>query len=549
MPQSCREKEVGHELERLARSEIRSRAQSTISLNPLAQRTHPSHMLYLVRFSPGERKDPVAHAISFWFDGKPPPSSWLSPTESWFIRTIRHGGTAMSGAATASRVRWWLVFLLFVLSAVAYLDRVNISIAGGMIVDAYHLSDVQLGEIFSSMLIGYALFQTVGGRLADRFGPRRVLAAGVFWWGIFTALTALIPARITGALILFASVRFLLGAGEAVIYPAANQFIACWIPVRERGTANGWIFAGVGAGAGLTPPLITYVMVHYGWRSSFLLCAVIGFVAGTIWFLAARDTPATHPGISPAELQEIQSGLTLSASGRSSGLISWGQVFRSKEVRAVTLSYFCYGYVAWIFFSWFYRYLAEVRGLDLKRSALYSMLPFLAMLVGCLVGGVVNDRLTRRRGARLGRCGVAVIALLLAAVFIAVGAGVQSARMASFVLAGGAGALYLSQSSFWSVTADIAGKSSGSVSGFMNMGNQIGAAITASLTPWIAARFGWTVSFLTAAVLCVVGAASWLLVDPAKTLVPATGEAIPDSANMQGTPRQAESHPRKVVKL
>ena len=98
------------------------------------------------------------------------------------------GSTLISGGRT-TRVRWFLVFWLFILSAVSYLDRVNISIAGGSIADAYHLSDVQLGKVFSALLVGYALFQTVGGRLADRFGPRRVLAAGVVWWGIFTALT------------------------------------------------------------------------------------------------------------------------------------------------------------------------------------------------------------------------------------------------------------------------------------------------------------------------------------------------------------------------
>src|SRR6201997_1050064 len=95
--------------------------------------------------------------------------------------------------AKTTRVRWFLVFWLFVLSAVSYLDRVNISIAGGSIVDAYHLTDVQLGKVFSALVAGYALFQTVGGHLADRFGPRRVLAAGVVWWGIFTALTTLVP--------------------------------------------------------------------------------------------------------------------------------------------------------------------------------------------------------------------------------------------------------------------------------------------------------------------------------------------------------------------
>jgi ACS family glucarate transporter-like MFS transporter len=436
-----------------------------------------------------------------------------------------------------SRVRWFLVFWLFVLSAVSYLDRVNISIAGGAIVDAYHLTDVQLGRVFSALVAGYALFQTVGGHLADRFGPRRVLTGGVVWWGIFTALTALVPADITGAIWLFVAVRFLLGAGEAVIYPAANQFVTRWIPVRERGIANGWIFAGVGAGAGLTPPLITYLMVHYGWRSSFWVCAAVGLLAGAVWFIAARDTPEEHPRVSSSELVAIQSGLTVparnghspEAGDRNRVLVPWRRVVRSREVWAVTISYFCYGYVAWIFFSWFYRYLAKVRGLDLKASAFYSMLPFLAMLVGCLLGGTINDRLTKWRGPRLGRCGLAAFAMAVAGIVIAFGSQVHSAQLASVVLAGGAGALYLSQSSFWSLTADIAGGSAGSVSGFMNMGGQIGGAVTGSLTPWIAARYGWTASFLVAAALCLLGAVSWLAVNPLNALTGAAS-AEPSAA-------------------
>ena len=429
-------------------------------------------------------------------------------------------------SGTTSHVRWFLVFWLFILSAVSYLDRVNISIAGGSIAESYHLSDVQLGKVFSAMLVGYALFQTVGGRLADRFGPRLVLAGGVAWWGIFTALTALVPANIAGAVFVFVAVRFLLGAGEAVIYPSANQFIARWIPTAERGIANGWIFAGVGAGAGLTPLIITYIMVHYGWRSSFWVCSIIGFAAGAVWFLTARDTPAEHAGVSASELELIRSGLTQAeASNASKALVPWGRVLQSKEVWAITLSYFCYGYVAWIFFSWFYRYLAKVRGLDLKASAFYTMLPFLAMLVCCLLGGAINDRLTKWQGPRVGRCALAAIAIAVAGIFIAFGSQVHSARLASVVLAVGAGALYLSQSSFWSVTADIAGASSGSVSGFMNMGNQMGAALTTSLTPWIAARFGWTTSFLVAAALCLVGAVSWLAVNPLRLLTVQSADA------------------------
>jgi len=419
-----------------------------------------------------------------------------------------------------SSVRWFLVFGLFVLSAVAYLDRVNISIAGSSIAAEYHLSHVQLGWIFSAFLVGYALFQTPGGWLADRLGPRRVLTAGVLWWGIFTALTALVSTKIAFAVLLFAAVRFLLGAGEAIIYPASNQFVSRWIPSAERGIANGLIFAGVGVGAGVTPILITQVIVRYGWRWSFWMSAVIGLIAGTAWYFVARDTPEEHSHVSVPELTHIQAGRT--AKSASDGRIPWSTIFRSKEVLALTLSYFSFGYVAWIFFSWFFIYLAKVRGLDLKVSAFYTTLPFLAMAACSPVGGAISDKLTKLYGKRAGRCGIAVFGLLLTAVFLAFGSQVESARLASVVLAGGAGALYLSQSSFWSVTADIAAGSSGSVSGFMNMGNQFGGALTASLTPAIASRFGWTTSFCVAAGLSVLGAAAWLLVDPERALAPAT---------------------------
>jgi ACS family glucarate transporter-like MFS transporter len=443
-----------------------------------------------------------------------------------------------------SHVRWFLIFLLFTLSAVAFLDRVNISIAGSSLAAAYHLSNVQLGWVFSAFLIGYALFQTPGGRLADRFGPRRVLAGGVIWWGIFTILTAAVPTGIAGALFLFVSIRFLFGAGEAVVYPASNQFISRWIPAQERGAANGWIFAGVGAGAGLSPPLITFLMLHFGWRSSFYVCAVIGLLAGLIWFIAARDTPEEHPSVSASELAFIRAGLPRQNSSQKRKLIPWSVVLKSKEVWAITLSYFSFGYVAWIFFSWFYIYLAQVRSLNLKASAFYAMLPFLAMAACCPLGGYLSDRLTRSYGPRVGRCYLAAVVIAATAVFLVFGARVESAQLASVVLAGGAGSLYLSQSSFWSVTADIASSSSGSVSGFMNMGAQIGGAVTASLTPAIAARFGWTASFFVAAGLCVLGALAWIVVDPHRVLQP--DEAVDNPQLSVPSPIMDSASPAKT---
>jgi ACS family glucarate transporter-like MFS transporter len=426
-----------------------------------------------------------------------------------------------------SNVRWYLVFWLFILSAVSFLDRVNISVAGSAIATEYHLTEIQLGWVFSAFLWGYALFQTFGGWLADRLGPRRVLTAGVVWWGIFTALTAAVSPAITGAVFFFVLVRFLLGAGEAIIFPASNQFISRWIPTQERGIANGLIFAGVGAGAGSAPAIVTFIMVHYGWRWSFWLSALLGLLVGLVWYFAARDTPEKHPGVSAKELLHIQSGRTaggssipVSASKESpaASSVPWRIILASKEVWLVTLSYFCFGYVAWIFFSWFHRYLFKVRGLDLKTSAFYSTLPPLAMVACSLLGGVINDKLTKAYGKRVGRCGISVFALTLTAVLLVLGSQAVSARLASLVLAGGAGALYLAQSSYWSVTADIGGPRAGSTSGFMNMGAQLGGGVTAVLTPVIAVHLGWTYPFLVAATLSGFGAMAWLAVDPTRQL-------------------------------
>lgn len=431
------------------------------------------------------------------------------------------------------RVRWALIGWMFAISAIAYLDRVNISIAGSSIQKEYGLDNIRLGWVFSAFVAGYALFQVPGGRLADRFGPRRILMLGTLWWGVFTALTALVPAGIPNVLVVLLSVRFALGLGEAVVYPASNRLVAAWIPSQERGVANGIIFAGVGAGAGVTPPLIAYILVHYGWRASFLVSACIGLAAGVIWYLLARDRPADHPWVTAREARHIQDGLPSAPASREGELpraLPWRSILGSKDVLAISLSYFCYGYVAYIFFTWFFIYLNKVRGLDLKSSSYYGMLPFIAMAIGSPLGGWIGDALTRRYGKRLGRCGVAGASIALAALFIALGTQAVDARLATVVLAGGAGALYLSASSFWSVTADLGGASAGTVSGFMNMCNQTAGALTASVTPLIATRFGWTASFMVAAALCGVGSLAWLLVDPEQDLARSAAAAASHAA-------------------
>src|SRR5580698_3281608 len=430
-------------------------------------------------------------------------------------------------------VRFVLSFLLFALSGVAFLDRTNISIAGLQISSEYGLGNQHLGWIFSAFLVGYAGFQIPAGWLAARFGPRRVLAFGVLWWGIVTELTALLPTNMSHAILVLIAIRFALGAGESVVYPAANQFVARWIPQQERGFINGLIFAGVGAGSGLTPPLLTWLITNHGWRAAFWFSAAIGIAAGTVWWYNARDTPEEHPDVSSSELAIIRSGTSpvtvptgIVQSEKRDGknstatVISWRAIFRRRDLAALMAGYFAFGYIAWIFFSWFFLYMAQVRGFDLKSSARYAMLPFLSMTVCCLVGGALSDRLSKAYGLRVGRSGLASVALFLTAIFLVLGSQVHSPQLAGIILAGGAGALYLSQSSFWSVSVDIAGRSSGVFSSIVNMGGQIGGALTASLTPWIAQRFGWTTSFAVAATFAVGGALCWLVVHPERALEP-----------------------------
>jgi ACS family glucarate transporter-like MFS transporter len=418
-----------------------------------------------------------------------------------------------------TRIRWVLVVWIALMGAISFLDRVNISIAGHSISQEFHLTDPQLGKVFSAFFIGYGLFQIPGGWVVDRLGPRRVLALGAAWWAAVTALTASFPVGLAQAFLLFWSVRFLLGVGESVMYPSSNRWVANWIPTAERGLANGLIFAGVGAGAAFTPPIIRTVMVHFGWRASFGVCALLGLLAGAGWYWMARDHPDQHPWLNDAERKLIHQGIPQS-DPINAPKFSWGDMLGSRDVWIITLSYFCYGYTPAIFFTWFFIYLTRVRGLNLQIASYYSMLPFIAMSLGSAAGGGLADVVCRHFGRWWGRCGVAALGMMAAGLFIAAGSQVSSAAVATAVLAAGAGSLYLAQSAYFALSADLGKGSSGSLSGFINMAAQAGSAVTAMTTPAIAAHYGWTASFLTSAIFCVLGGVLWLAVNPNRPLTP-----------------------------
>ena len=421
------------------------------------------------------------------------------------------------GFSMTYRIRYLLILLIFLIGAVVNIDRSNISIAGSYLATDYHISKIQLGWVFSAFMVGYAAFLIPAGWIAGKIGPRRTLTGGLVWWGALTTATALVPSGMANALWALIAVRFVLGLGEALAYPSANLFIAAWFPSQERGKANAWVQGGAQFGSGIAPPLIAFIIYNFGWHAAFYVSAVIGLVIAVFWYSAARDIPAQHASVTPRELAHIRAGLPVPIEGAMPP-VPWRKIFSSRDVWGTALAYAGFGYNATIFSTWFFIYLKDGRGFDLKSSALLGMLPFIATTSCCLLGGFISDWLVRRRGSYAGRSLFGACTLLLSGIILIIGARAQDGIAAALLLAGAVGALYLGQAVYYAVAADLGGPFTGVISGMVSMCGQIAGAITASLTPYFASRYGWGFAFSVAAGVTFVCIIPWLFVHPDRRL-------------------------------
>jgi ACS family glucarate transporter-like MFS transporter len=418
-----------------------------------------------------------------------------------------------------TRIRWRIAGLLFAISIVTYIDRVNISVTARQMMPALGLTDVQMGQVFSAFVFGYALCQIPGGWLGDRWGPKRVLTGAIIWWSIFTALTAvaavLPPAYVIGPLGSLILVRFLVGIGEAAALPNFNRTIANWLGPNERGLGIGIAIGGIGVGSAMTPPVTAWIMVNFGWQTAFYASALLGLLVAVAWFLYATDHPRDHPHVNAAEVALIE---TLPAAKNAAMSPTWTMIAKTPTVWWLVLSYSCLGYVAYVYMSWFYLYLVNVRGFGVLRGALFASGPFLAMAVFCPVGGWVTDRLTTRWGRNRGRAVVGGTGMVLAAVSIVLGAFTESPYAAIALLSFGAGWLYFSVGAYWSSTVDLSKRYAGALSGLMNTGANLGGVVSPILTPWLAERIGWSGALGVAAGVALAGALMWMRIKPAQGL-------------------------------
>jgi ACS family glucarate transporter-like MFS transporter len=403
-------------------------------------------------------------------------------------------------------LRWLILTLLFMTSVVTYIDRVNISVTARQMMPAFGLTDQQMGWVFSSFVVGYALFQIPGGWMADRWGARIVLMSALIWWSICTSFTAIAAtsglASMFGILGALMTTRFALGLGEAVALPSFNRAVANWMPVDARGIGIGIAIGGIGLGSAITPPIAAWVMVNWGWQTVFYLSALLGLVVAVLWWTLSRDRPCEHPWWTevqaPPSFQPPQETMT------------WTTLLRIPTTWCLVLSYTCLGYVAYLYLSWFYLYLVNVRGFDSLRGGMYASLPFLAMLIGCPLGGWFTDHLASTHGITRGRVMAGMSGMVFAGCAITIGGFVDSVLIAIATLSLGAGCLYFAVGAYWASTTDLSKPHAGTLSGLMNTGANVGGAISPSLTPWIAAQWGWPIAIATAGAIAFLGAALWM---------------------------------------
>lgn len=423
-----------------------------------------------------------------------------------------------------TRTRWAVLWFLVLISVVRSMDAVNFSVAAKQIMPEYGFTNVQMGVLYTVFTTGYALFHLPGGWLGDAVGPRRMLTLAILWWSVFTGLTAVAGswwlAGLIGPLASFMVVRFLIGLGEGAAYPNTSRAMASWMAPDERAVAGGLVVSGVGIGYGLAPPAVSWIMVHYGWRPAFYLFSLAGLILAGLWYHFATDNPEEHPRMSALELQRIRGD----GERMEKQPTPWRAILTHPNVWLLMLANFGFGYGIYIFQSWFYLYLVNVRRFSIMQGGVLTTGPFITAAILGPVGGLCSDALVRRYGRTLGRRTIAVAGFVLAALCLYIGAKAADPYMAVVMLSLGNGFLYFTAAAAVGTTIDIAGPHSGTVYGVVATALQVGGMVAPTLTPMIADRLGWEVALNVAGLLAVFSALVWFFIDAQNGIVTVSEE-------------------------
>ena len=358
-----------------------------------------------------------------------------------------------------------------VLAFLTYMDRVCISVTAPSIQRDLRLTAVQMGFVFSAFTAAYALFEIPTGWWADRSGSRRVLTRIVLWWSVFTGLTG--GAWNFHSLVLL---RGLFGAGEAGAWPTVARALSRWFPSEERGTAQGIFFMGAHLGGACTPLAVAAIASLIGWRATFPVLSVFGFLWAAVWFKWYRDEPRDYRSITSDELVWIETHRRMPVNeGHNSGILR--AALRTPGIWFLCLLYFTQTYGFNFYVTWFPTYLRQERGMDGSVLAIFAGLPLLLSVPADLCGGILTDFLSRKFGQRFGRCLIGAFSLSTASACLFVGTSLRGAACATLIAFGAAFSNCMLGPS-WSACSDIAGDHAAVISATMNTCGQIGGVLS-----------------------------------------------------------------------
>jgi len=410
-----------------------------------------------------------------------------------------------------SSVRWLIAGMVGAFAFVSYIERMNISVAAELMMPDLGLTKIQMGQVFSSFLVGYAIFQVPAGKLGDVIGPRVTLALAAVLWGcatIFTATVANIFVAGGGSLLMaLVAVRFLLGASEGATFPVGSRAIRNWTPPRERAFGNAFMMAGSASAAAVSAPIVSWLMLRFGWRPAFYITSVLAFGIALLWYALATDYPRDHRRVSPRELEAIGNFSGEPAHKHS----SLPELLTDRNILFLSISYTCEGYVLFIFVFWLYIYLVEVRGFSMLNGGLVASLPWLTALVCTHLGGLVCDRISERRGRFAGARTVITVGYGLSGLLLFAAAKLNGRAAAVAALCISVGALYFAEPAFWATAVHLSRERAGTVSGIMNTAGILGGVISTSITPVIVSHFGWIPALASGAAVAIGCTAMWLL--------------------------------------
>jgi ACS family D-galactonate transporter-like MFS transporter len=313
-----------------------------------------------------------------------------------------------------TRVRYFMLALVFVNVVINYLDRSNLSVAATGLGDELKLSSVELGLIFSAFGWTYAALQIPGGLLADRIGPRILYALCLCTWSLSTVAQGF--ARGFASLFAF---RLATGAFEAPSYPINNRIVTSWFPEHERASAIALYVSGQFIGLAFLTPVLVALQFHFGWRGLFVITGLVGLVWGLVWYFFYRD-PLDDKRANKAELDYIEKGggvfKKVIVKGKDSAWRreDWKTVFSSRTLWGVYIAQFCVNATLWFFLTWFPTYLVQYRGLNFLKSGYLASIPFLSACAGLLLSGFLSDNLINKgRSVSMARKTPIIIGLIL----------------------------------------------------------------------------------------------------------------------------------------